>query len=246
MPHPLSLQILVAETENICTTTMVDRYARCWNLEDNSLQINVALHFVGLVIGCDISSQLVQICRIKGFDAQVGDALNAPYRSNSFDGSISIAVLHHLSTKARRLAALRELIRVLRPGGRGLVYAWAFEQGEMDGDKGARKFPAQDVFVPFHFRLQSHHPQQMDGVQAASFVKDKNSLVFQRYCHVYKRGELQSLLMEAAETMKSENVENGSIEGNQRTSSTSIVRVEETYYDMSNWCVRFLKVNPAS
>mmetsp|Transcript_1500 Transcript_1500/g.2242 ORF Transcript_1500/g.2242 Transcript_1500/m.2242 type:complete len:82 (-) Transcript_1500:31-276(-) len=80
MPHPLSLQILVAETENICTTTMVDRYARCWNLEDNSLQINVALHFVGLVIGCDISSQLVQICRIKGFDAQVGDALNAPYR----------------------------------------------------------------------------------------------------------------------------------------------------------------------
>lgn len=201
-------------------------------------------HNNGLVIGCDISLQLVKICRIKGFDAQVGDALNAPYRSNAFDAAISIAVLHHLSTKTRRLAALRELIRVLRPGGRGLVYAWAFEQGEMNGDKGARKFPAQDVFVPFHFRLQSHS-QQMDGVQAASFVKDKNSLVFQRYCHVYKRGELQSLLIEAANSMKSENVEDGDIAGNQCTSSTATIRVEETYYDMSNWCVRFQKVSSA-
>lgn len=39
-----------------------------------------------------------------------------------------IAVLHHLSTAERRLAGLRELVRITRPGGLVLVYVWALEQ----------------------------------------------------------------------------------------------------------------------
>lgn len=41
---------------------------------------------------------------------------------------LCIAVLHHLSTAERRVAGLRELVRITRPGGLVLVYVWALEQ----------------------------------------------------------------------------------------------------------------------
>ena len=50
------------------------------------------------------------------------------FRSEAFDVCICIAVLHHLSTNERRLEGLRELIRIVRPGGLVLVYVWALEQ----------------------------------------------------------------------------------------------------------------------
>lgn len=50
------------------------------------------------------------------------------FRSNSFDVCICIAVIHHLSTATRRLAAIKELARIIRPGGRILISVWALEQ----------------------------------------------------------------------------------------------------------------------
>ncbi|XP_058489186.1 alkylated DNA repair protein alkB homolog 8 isoform X1 [Solea solea] len=79
-------------------------------------------------IGCDRSSALVQICAERGFQAFVSDALGVPLRTASCDACISIAVIHHFSTQERRLAAVRELVRLLKPGGQALIYVWAFEQ----------------------------------------------------------------------------------------------------------------------
>ncbi len=58
----------------------------------------------------------------------VCDCLNLPYRNDQFDGIICIAVIHHLSTLARRQAAVVEMARILRPGGSMLLYVWAMEQ----------------------------------------------------------------------------------------------------------------------
>ncbi|KAG7278678.1 hypothetical protein CRUP_014033 [Coryphaenoides rupestris] len=79
-------------------------------------------------LGCDRSSALVHICTERGFQAFVSDALSVPMRTASCDACISIAVIHHFSTLERRLAAVRELVRLLRPGGRALIYVWALEQ----------------------------------------------------------------------------------------------------------------------
>lgn len=79
-------------------------------------------------MGCDLSVQLCAICRSKGRECVAGNCLSIPFRSNSFDASISIAVIHHLSSVERRLKAIREQIRVLRRGGRALIYVWALEQ----------------------------------------------------------------------------------------------------------------------
>lgn len=51
-------------------------------------------------------------------------------RPESFDAVISIALLHHLSTPSHRLSAISEITRVLRKGGKGLIYVWALEQKE--------------------------------------------------------------------------------------------------------------------
>ncbi|XP_077467622.1 tRNA (carboxymethyluridine(34)-5-O)-methyltransferase alkbh8 isoform X2 [Stigmatopora argus] len=79
-------------------------------------------------VGCDRSSALIQICTNRGFQAFVADALHVPLRTASCDACISIAVIHHFSTTERRLAAVKELVRLLKPGGHALIYVWAFEQ----------------------------------------------------------------------------------------------------------------------
>lgn len=79
-------------------------------------------------LGCDRSVNLVSICAERGFHAVVCDALSVPLRSSAFDAVISIAVIHHFSTQERRLAAVTELVRLLKVGGRALIYVWAMEQ----------------------------------------------------------------------------------------------------------------------
>lgn len=81
-----------------------------------------------IVIGSDICPELVSIARARGHEVAVFDCLNLPYRSGVFDAAICIAVVHHLSTEERRLSALKELVRIVRPRGRILVYVWAMEQ----------------------------------------------------------------------------------------------------------------------
>ncbi len=67
--------------------------------------------------GCNASEKLVEICRNKGLKVDVADMCNLPYENETFDAVISIAVLHHLSTIERRIQALREMARVLKPEG---------------------------------------------------------------------------------------------------------------------------------
>lgn len=61
-------------------------------------------------------------------DVFVCDALQLSYRPCSCDAVLCIAVLHHMSSRQRRLALLQQLADVLRPGGRGLVTVWATAQ----------------------------------------------------------------------------------------------------------------------
>ena len=80
------------------------------------------------MIGCDMCRELVAIAASRGHEVTVANCLSLPYRTDSFDAVISIAVIHHLSSHCRRLRAVRELVRVAIEGGRILVYVWAMEQ----------------------------------------------------------------------------------------------------------------------
>ncbi|KAJ8404713.1 hypothetical protein AAFF_G00335760 [Aldrovandia affinis] len=94
-------------------------------------------------LGCDVCRPLVDTARTAGFEVQVCDGLRLPYRDGCFDAVLSIAVIHHLSTKERRIRAIKEMARTLRVGGRLMIYVWAMEQKR-------RKFEKQDVFIPWN------------------------------------------------------------------------------------------------
>lgn len=75
-------------------------------------------------------------------------------RSEAFDVCLCIAVLHHLSTTERRLEGLRELVRIVRPGGLVLVYVWALEQN-------LQKIQKKDLKeVEFTAKQQTDRPKQ--------------------------------------------------------------------------------------
>eukprot|EP01048_Picozoa_sp_COSAG05_P035128 COSAG05_NODE_15081_length_379_cov_0.550000_1_plen_67_part_10 len=57
-----------------------------------------------------------------------GDSTRLPYRDRLFDAALSIAVLHHISTEARRKLLIAETMRIVKRGGEALFYAWALEQ----------------------------------------------------------------------------------------------------------------------
>ena len=79
-------------------------------------------------LGSDRCEELVGLAAQLGHEVMTCDNLKLPFRDGSFDAVISIGVIHHLTTPKRRAAAVAELARILRPGGKLMIYVWAMEQ----------------------------------------------------------------------------------------------------------------------
>ena len=82
------------------------------------------------VIGNDVCDNLLNIISRKNERVNIcrANALHLPYRSSMFDASISIAVLHHISTNKDRHRFVDNIITVLKPKGQCLITVWAREQ----------------------------------------------------------------------------------------------------------------------
>lgn len=80
------------------------------------------------MVGTDRSIGLLKTAREKEENYQLfaADSLSLPLREETCDAFISIAVIHHFSNDQQRHRAIRELTRVTRVGGVGLIYVWAF------------------------------------------------------------------------------------------------------------------------
>ena len=122
--------------------------------------------------GVDISSEFVAICRSRGLQVTEGSILAIPAPDALYDHTMSIAVIHHLRTRQEREQAIRELVRVTRPGGTVLIYVWAAEQPA----DSKRKFTAGDTMVPFHC---------------------KDGTICERFYHIYAKGELEAEIQSA-------------------------------------------------
>lgn len=163
------------------------------------------------ITGCDRSEPLVQIAGSKGHEVCVGDAVVQPYRRGCADVAMAIALLHHLSTRSRRVAVLKGLLQNIRRGGHVLVYVWAQEQGT----ESKRLFGQQDILVPWCLQKRFFEgpaagsatepgagpvPGSLDALTSIGGTVDeaRQAVVVQRYCHVYSAGEIESLCAEAA------------------------------------------------
>lgn len=136
------------------------------------LPVNPKLH----ILASDRSPALLALARdsFPGAQLAVADTLCLPYRPRSVDFVICIAVVHHLSTRDRRRAALAEMLACVRDGGECLVYVWALEQSS--SRRGWDVGSDQDTLVPWVMRVKG----QGEGGQT-----------YQRYYHLYRKGELE-------------------------------------------------------
>ncbi|XP_017007976.3 tRNA (carboxymethyluridine(34)-5-O)-methyltransferase ALKBH8 [Drosophila takahashii] len=196
-------------------------------------------------IGCDRAQGLLAVGRRKGQNVFRCDCLGVPVRSSSIDGCISIAVIHHLATTERRLAALQEMARVLRPGGRALVYVWAKDQRKNDKksaylrqnkavnkerttEQQQRQKQRQELEqqLPNNTPLPVHTNRtefQQQDVLVPWKTKDEQRTTYLRYYHVFEEQELEQLVAQLPE-----------------------VQLKKSYYDQGNHCVIFEKISEKS
>ncbi|XP_034477266.1 alkylated DNA repair protein alkB homolog 8 [Drosophila innubila] len=191
-----------------------------------------------LSIGCDRSLGLLCVSNGRGQSVFRCDCLQLPVRSSSVDGCISIAVIHHLASTERRLTALREMARVLRPGGRALIYVWAKDQRKNDKksaylrqnkavnkerttEQAQRQQLAQQLEnmeqfqVPLPVHTNRTEFQQQD-VYVPWKTKDEQRTTFLRYYHVFEEHELEQLVSQLPDVV-----------------------LRRSYYDQGNHCVIF-------
>jgi tRNA (uracil-5-)-methyltransferase TRM9 len=124
--------------------------------------------------GLDFSGQMLSLadkyaCKFNfGVNLVLGDAVHLPFSENTFDFAIAIATFHHIESKESRLAAFRELHRVLKPGGEAFITVWNRWQPRFWGH-------GHDTNVPW---------------------KNKGQ-VLQRYYHLYSYRELTKQAQQA-------------------------------------------------
>ncbi len=77
----------------------------------------------GAAEGVDVSDDALEFCKLKGLKAHKGLAESLPFAENSFDVVTALDVVEHLDDD---VAGLKEMHRVLKPGGKTLIFVPAF------------------------------------------------------------------------------------------------------------------------
>ena len=120
-----------------------------------------------IFIGTDFSIELLKICKEKQLETVAANNCTLPYKDNSFDSAISIAVIHHLSTPELRQLAINEIIRITKPNGLIMIQVWAFER------EYNTKYETQDAMIPW---------------------KTKDNKIYNRFYYLFKENELDKMI----------------------------------------------------
>ena len=116
-------RILTRFIEDICRR-VTDRRPRILDVGCGTGANLLMLSQYGDAEGVDVSEDALAFCRERGLDkVKLGAAEALPYEDGTFDLVTALDVVEHLDDD---LAGLREMRRVLRPGGRVLLFVPTF------------------------------------------------------------------------------------------------------------------------
>ena len=159
--------------------------------------------------GVDISEELIKIAQERyyffqknvgqdnntshaRFTFQVSDALNLSFPDNFFDKVYSFSVLHNIPSKKFQDQYLREIMRVLKPGGLLILRVWDLLKIKM----------GQRLVLKYLF-LKIIGKSELDFGDI--FVPWKNSrgkILAQRYFHCFTKGGIRTLALDAGFNIK--------------------------------------------
>jgi tRNA (uracil-5-)-methyltransferase TRM9 len=124
-------------------------------------------------------------------DVAVADGLALPFRRGCADFVLCIAVIHHMSTRERRVDALRKLLECLRPeAGQVLVYVWALEQSS--SRRGWDVNSEQDQLVPWVMKANQNKKDKESSVEGGGGESGNGGdTTYERFYHLYREGELE-------------------------------------------------------
>ena len=120
--------------------------------------------------------------------------LDLPFQDETFDALICIAVIHHLASPERRQRAVDEIHRVLKKGGKALIFVWAQER------KNCPEHDQGDTLVSWHFEKRVVSEDVLKKVDALDQPKyevtkeDGDYKVVHRYYHLFHENELETLI----------------------------------------------------
>jgi len=116
-------RILASFLEDICRR-VTDRRPRILDVGCGTGANLLMLSQYGDAEGVDVSEDALAFCRERGLEkVKLGAAEKLPYDDGTFDLVTALDVVEHLDND---LAGLREMRRVLRPGGRVLLFVPTF------------------------------------------------------------------------------------------------------------------------
>jgi len=164
-------------------------------------------------IGVDQSEELIKIaCKnYPDVNFQVADVFDLPFRDREFDVAAGIAFLHHIPSRELRVKCLKEIYRVLKPG--GILFLTNWNLWPFDFAQGLRQwralkkyklpffdffFPHQDLdagdfCIPFKYNC---HSERSEESRDPSGLHPQDDRVL-RYYHHFKKTELVGLAKEA-------------------------------------------------
>ncbi|MDD5190453.1 MAG: class I SAM-dependent methyltransferase [Dehalococcoidales bacterium] len=134
--------------------------------------------------GMDFSEEMIRLARKYAvkykFEPNLltADLTALPYGDDSFDYAIAVATYHHLK-QPQRLPALRELYRIMKPGGYVFITVWNRRQSKF-------WFKPGELMVPWRTKQETLY----------------------RYYHLFTYGEIDKLVRQAGFEVEKLSAEN--------------------------------------
>lgn len=72
--------------------------------------------------GVDGSPEMLAVARAKGVQGVAAPSVRLPFLDDSFDGAVTVATLHHVAEAGAVHDTIVEMVRVVRPGGRVILW----------------------------------------------------------------------------------------------------------------------------
>ncbi|PJA86780.1 MAG: hypothetical protein CO141_02950 [Candidatus Moranbacteria bacterium CG_4_9_14_3_um_filter_42_9] len=140
--------------------------------------------------GLDISGKMINIAKGKYYDPLIKfrkitsfDSLTFP--GNYFNAVYSVAVFHHLPSRALRRKVAKELYRVTAPGGFIIITVWNLWQ---------KKY-LKNILINWANKII--FKSSLDWNDCWIDFKDNKGNVFNRYHHAFRKNELKKLFLDA-------------------------------------------------